>query len=41
MAFLDDFGKKLTQVGEGAVNKTKEVAGITKLTASINSANNK
>lgn len=35
MAFFDDLSKKLSQVGQSAVQKTKEVADIAKYTASI------
>ena len=35
MAFFDDLSKKLSQVGQSAVRKTKEVADIAKYTASI------
>lgn len=35
MAFFDDLGKKLTQAGQSAVQKTKEVADIAKLNSLI------
>lgn len=35
MAFFDDLGKKLSQAGQTAVQKTKEVADIAKLNSSI------
>ena len=41
MAFFDDLGKMITQTGQEAVNKTKEVAEVAKLNNDINSAKNK
>ena len=41
MAFFDDLGKMITQTGQDAVNKTKEVAEVAKLNNSINSAKNR
>ena len=41
MAFFDDLGKMITQTGQDAVNKTKEVAEVAKLNNNINSAKNK
>ncbi|MCM1027175.1 MAG: zinc ribbon domain-containing protein [Roseburia sp.] len=35
MAFFDDLGKKLSQAGQTAVQKTKEVADIAKLNSSV------
>lgn len=35
MAFFDELGKKLTQVGEAAAEKTKDVAEFTKTKAKI------
>lgn len=35
MAFLDDLSKKLTEVGQATVSKTKEIAEMTKYTTSI------
>lgn len=41
MAFFDDLGKMITQTGQDAVNKTKEVAEVAKLNNNINAAKNK
>ena len=35
MAFFDDLGKKLSQAGQSAVQKTKEVADIARLNSAI------
>lgn len=35
MAFFDDLGKKITQAGQSAVQKTKEVADIARLNSAI------
>lgn len=35
LAFLDDLGKKLSQAGQSAVQKTKEMADVAKLNSSI------
>lgn len=35
MAFFDDIGKKLSQTGQGMVQKTKEMADVAKLNSSI------
>ena len=35
MAFLDDIDKKLTNLGQGAIQKTKEVTDSAKLSSSI------
>lgn len=35
MAFLDEFDKKLTMLGQGAIQKTKEVTDSAKLSAAI------
>lgn len=35
MAFFDDFGKKLSQAGQSAVQKTKEVTDIARINAAI------
>lgn len=35
MAFFDDLGKKLSQAGQSAVQKTKEMADIAKLNSAI------
>ena len=31
MAFFDDIGKKITQTGQSALQKTKELADVTRL----------
>lgn len=41
MAFFDDLGKMITQTGQDAVNKTKEVAEVAKLNSNISSAKNR
>ena len=41
MTFFEDFGKKLTKVGEVTAQKTKEVAEFTKLNAKILDVQNK
>lgn len=41
MAFFEDLGKKLTKVGEATVQKTKEVADLTKVNAKILDVQNK
>lgn len=35
MAFFDDLGKKLSQAGQSAVQKTKDMTGIAKINAAI------
>ena len=35
MAFFDEIGKKLSQTGQMAVQKTKEMADIAKLNSNI------
>lgn len=35
MAFFDEIGKKITQTGQKAVQKTKDIADITKLNANV------
>ncbi len=35
MAFFDDLGKKLTQAGQGAVAKGKEIADVAKLNSQV------
>lgn len=35
MAFFDEIGKKITQTGQMAVQKTKNMADIAKLNASL------
>lgn len=41
MAFFNDLGKTLTQAGQAAVHKTKEVADLTKANAKILDVQNK
>lgn len=41
MDFLDNLGKKLTNAGQSAVQKTKEVADITKLSAEVSTEERK
>lgn len=41
MAFFNDIGKTLTQAGQAAVHKTKEVADITKANTKVLDAQNK
>jgi len=36
MAFFDDLSKKLTQVGQTTIQKTKEMADIAKLSSQVN-----
>lgn len=40
MAFLDEIDKKLTMLGQGAIQKTKEVSDTAKLTAAIKNLEN-
>ena len=35
MAFFDEIGKKLSQTGQGMVQKTKEMADVAKLNSNI------
>ncbi|MGN0334781.1 MAG: zinc ribbon domain-containing protein [Lachnospiraceae bacterium] len=41
MAFLDDLGRTLTQVGQATAQKTKEVADMAKINAKILDSQNK
>ena len=41
MAFFEEFGKKVLNVGEAAAEKTKEVAGIAKVNVKILDIQNK
>ena len=40
MAFLDDFDKKITSWGQGAIQKTKDASGTAKLSNAISSLEN-
>ena len=40
MAFLDDIDKKLTMLGQGAIQKTREVSDTARISASIRNLEN-